>query len=372
MSYKRGKSWVIDIELGGERINRKGGSTKKEADALEADLKSAYRRKRLNLEAIKGDYVPVLFGVLAVDYFEHAKLTKHPRTYDMEKSYYSVHLSTCLNGKLFDQINNELLLTLQGHLKKSLANRSVNICIGIVRKIINHAVTKKAVEKPVLKYPLLRESKKLHAFLTFDEYERLSKSPEGGMIVKRIIVGRNTGMRPAELAYLTTHDLDFENRTIKIQGKKGIWQPKTNEERLIPMNETTFNVLKDLCQEKRKGPWIFSKRKQPIVDIGKSLANAARAAEIARNVTPNMLRHTFATHALMKGADLKSVQTLMGHADIETTAKYLHSIREYEQKAVNLLEDKNCPDKLPTSGKKKSRSKTGSNRCVSKKAGDGI
>jgi len=350
--YRRGKSWYIDLVLSGERINRKGGETKKEALDLEAELKTEHRHKRLNLQAIRDNAGPVLFAVLAAMYFAHIKKIYKPRTYASENSYYNVHLEKHLHDKIIDQIDNTLLLKIQGTLKESLANRSVNICIGIVRKIINHAITNQMIDRPTLKFPRLKESKKLHAFLTFEEYDRLSRSPEGGLTIQRIIVGRNTGMRPAELAYLTWDDVNFDTGDLKIQGKKGIWQPKTSEERIIPMNGQVVAILSQMALSKRH-KWVFGKNGKPVVDIGKTLTAAAKAAKITRNVTPNMLRHTFATHALMKGADLKSVQTLMGHTDIETTARYLHSIKEYERKAVNLLGSENSCDIFATSGKKK-------------------
>lgn len=318
--YRRGKSWYINITMNGVRINRKAGTTRKEAIEVQDEIRTSVRKRKLKIEEIRQTTTEYAFSELATEYFSHCKSIKAKRTYEMEKSYYDVHIAPHVADKLMSAIDNELLLTLQGILKQRLANRSVNICIGIVRKIVNHAVVKKYFDDPGLKYPHLKESKKLHAFLTFEEYERLIAIQDAEFIINRIIVGRNTGMRPAELAFLAWDDVNFDTKDIKIQGKKGIWQPKTSEERVIPMNNQVVAILSRM-KLSGNGRWVFGKNGKPIIDIGKSLATAAEKAGITRKVTPNMLRHTFATHALMKGADLKSVQMLMGHTEIETTVK---------------------------------------------------
>jgi site-specific recombinase XerC len=81
--------------------------------------------------------------------------------------------------------------------------------------------------------------------------------------------------------------------------------------------------------------------------IRRALQTAAKNAGLSKRVTPNMLRHTFGTHALLNGGDLISVKELMGHKNILTTEKYLHSIQEYNKKTVELLDDEDEDDGFP-------------------------
>ncbi len=187
-----------------------------------------------------------------------------------------------------------------------------------------------------LKYPMLDEPKKKHAFLTFEEFDALKEGVTYDLGLKRMLFGRLTGMRPAELTYLTWNDIDFHLKTVKVQAKEE-WRPKTNEERVIPLSRNALGILQELY-EKRKGRWVFSTSDRPVKSIRTALKTAAKKAGLSKRVSPNMLRHTFATHALLKGADLESVREIMGHKDIATTQKYLHSIQEHLRKTVENLD----------------------------------
>jgi integrase/recombinase XerD len=140
-----------------------------------------------------------------------------------------------------------------------------------------------------------------------------------------VLFGVLTGMRPAELAYLTWNDVDLHTKTVKIQGKEG-FKPKTSQERIIPLCSTAFEILQELYQN-RKSKWVFSNTDKPVLSIKKSLKTAARKAGITRPVSPNMLRHTFATTALMAGVNVMEVKEIMGHSQIGTTTRYLQHYR---------------------------------------------
>ncbi len=239
-----------------------------------------------------------------------------------------------------NDITNKTLLDYQRKKKKEgYSNRTVNIHIGLVRKILNYAADSEYIEKPELKYPMLSEPKKHHAFLTLKEFDRLIKHITYPLAYKRVVFARATGMRPKELSYLTWSDVDLDTRTVKIQAKEG-FIPKAKLERVIPLNDTAYDILLSL-RKNRASSYVFSEKDKPCLSIRRSLDFAAKKAGIEKKVTPNMLRHTFATHALLKGADLRSVQELMGHSDIATTNKYLHAIKEQLSKSVKLLDDKN-------------------------------
>lgn len=149
----------------------------------------------------------------------------------------------------------------------------------------------------------------------------------------------NTGMRRGELLHLEWKDVDFERRVILIR-KKPFWHPKTTE-RDIPMNATAYQLLLDLSGQRRKdSTFVF-----PAEDGTPYHRNRLRVLLIAAckkaglpDVTKlHSLRHTFASHLVMSGVDLPTVQRLMGHADIETTMIYSHLASSHINAAVEKL-----------------------------------
>ena len=341
--YRRGSSWYIDIHLGGVRINRKAGDCKKHAKNAEAELKTKFRLKQLHITDIQND---VTFGLAANEYLDHIRKTRSVRTFEMDSTDYNKHLKSVFGHWLLQDINNNMVLAFQGSQKSSgYANRTVNIHMGLIRKIMNYAKDNKYITTVDLKYPMLPESKKQHAFLTEEEFAILKQNISYDLAVKRVIFGKNTGMRPAELTFLEWNDVHFRLKTVKVQAKKE-WKPKTSEERTIPLNSTSLRILEELYK-KKKGRWVFSNSERPVKSIRKAMDTAAKKAGLTKRVTPNMLRHTFATHALMLGADLVSVQEILGHSDIGTTQKYLHAIKESLRKTVEIVDDeaRNCTAK---------------------------
>lgn len=201
---------------------------------------------------------------------------------------------------------------------------------------MNFAVTYEYIGDVKIKYPMLREVKKVHAFVPDPEYKQLVDNITDDLTKKRVIFAKNTGLRPAELTYLTWDDVIFDHKIVIIQGKDN-WKPKTEEERIVQLNNTAYNVLLELAKTK-KSRWVFSGTDKPVKSIRRSLATASSRIGV-KKVTPNMLRHTFATQTLLRGGDIISLKGLMGHTDIKTTEGYLHAIAEYQRKTVELLDE---------------------------------
>lgn len=146
-------------------------------------------------------------------------------------------------------------------------------------------------------------------------------------------------MRKSELQNLEWKDIDFNRRKIKI-GVKEAWRPKTDE-RQIPINNGLFGLLKKHKEKNKKGSLVFHDGKgSPIENnrLRKRLMRLTKRCGFPEVTKLHTLRHTFASHLVMKGVDLPTVKKLMGHADIETTMIYSHLTDEHVDKAVEKLE----------------------------------
>lgn len=185
------------------------------------------------------------------------------------------------------------------------------------------------------------------------------------MGLKRIIVGRHTGLRPGELTYLAWSDVSFEMKTITVRSKPDVgWIIKTKEQRVVPLGNDAIKILKELYKT-RKSRWVFSETDKPVKSIRRALRTAARNAGISKRVTPNMLRHTFATHALAKGSSVREVQEILGHSDSATTDKYLHAMQDHLRSAVEGL-DRPTGNQILNMAKRKAK-KTTTKKNIKKK-----
>ena len=140
-----------------------------------------------------------------------------------------------------------------------------------------------------------------------------------------------TGLRASELTGLTTEGLDMELGVVRVLGKGG-------KERLVPLGREARRWVKRYVAEAREG--FAHGRPNPLLFLSRSggrltpmglwglVRRHAVAAGIEKVLTPHVLRHSFASHLLERGADLRALQAMLGHADISTTQIYTHVTRE--------------------------------------------
>lgn len=139
-----------------------------------------------------------------------------------------------------------------------------------------------------------------------------------------------TGLRVSELVSLTVYDVDFYNAFLRIKGKG-------SKERIVPINNASLKYLKLyldrrclLLKRKTSDELFLNARGEGISRQGffKNLKKILAKKEMPTNISPHSLRHSFATHLIENGADLRSVQTMLGHSDITTTKIYTHISNE--------------------------------------------
>ena len=177
----------------------------------------------------------------------------------------------------------------------------------------------------------------LPAVLTVAEIDRLLAAPTPdeplGMRDRALLeLAYATGARVSELVGVGVQDISFEDGVVRLFGKGA-------KERLVPVGRRALGAVALYVREVRptldrgkgRGRVFLNARGTPLSRVGAwgIIKQAAKGAGLAKRVTPHTLRHTFATHLLEGGADLRAVQEMLGHADLATTQIYTHVDREY-------------------------------------------
>jgi integrase/recombinase XerD len=195
----------------------------------------------------------------------------------------------------------------------------------------------RVMEDPSDRLESPRRGRTLPPTLSVSEMERLLASPQ----VDEPLAWRDrallelaygAGLRVSELCGLGLTDLLLTENLVRIFGKGG-------KERLVPIGRSVIGAVSVYLHTKRpaldrgksKGRVLLNARGEPLSRVGAwgIVKRASRRAGIAKRVTPHTLRHSFATHLLEGGADLRAVQEMLGHADLSTTQIYTHVDREY-------------------------------------------
>lgn len=182
------------------------------------------------------------------------------------------------------------------------------------------------------KLPLARKSLKLPVVLSRDEIGRMIESTNNLKHRLVIMLLYYAGLRLDEARNLKWQHLDFDREIIHLKIAKG------DKERVVFLHEKLADLLK-MYGTKGEGLIFISRRdgkynKRTIQQIIKS---TSEKAGIKKNVTPHTLRHSFATHLLESGADIRYIQQLLGHKDLKTTQIYTHVANKDIKKLANLL-----------------------------------
>ncbi|MCX7845033.1 MAG: tyrosine recombinase [Dictyoglomaceae bacterium] len=182
--------------------------------------------------------------------------------------------------------------------------------------------------------------KRLPNFLSQEEIEKLLSLPSLEKILEirdRAIIEilYATGIRVGELTKIRDKDINWELREIKVFGKR-------SRERIVVLGEETLQILRFYYERVRPkllktdtNIFFLNAKGKPLSDRGVRLIISKYSTMLKRKFTPHTLRHTFATHLLEGGADLRVVQELLGHVRISTTQIYTHITKEQIQKVYS-------------------------------------
>ncbi|MBM3246670.1 MAG: tyrosine recombinase XerC [Candidatus Omnitrophica bacterium] len=211
--------------------------------------------------------------------------------------------------------------------EKNLGSRSLNRHLSSLRSFFKF-LTREGLLKsnPILSLSSPKQEKHLPQFMTEEEVSKLIEAvlpkDERGLRDRAILeTFYSTGIRISELVGLNNQDVDFISGIAKVMGKG-------KKERLVPIGEQAISAIRDYLKKRSKqtSALFLNKNGKRLTVRGVRLITGKylRLAGIKQGVSPHTLRHSFATHLLNRGADLRSVQELLGHANLSTTQIYTH------------------------------------------------
>ena len=217
-----------------------------------------------------------------------------------------------------------------------MANRrigapTINAAVAALRFFFN--VT---LERPELAHHLAGVHKPRRAPVVLDQEEvaRLLEAAPGLKYKAAFGVAYGAGLRVSEVVALKVSDIDSKRMTLRVEQGKG------QRDRYVMLSPQLLEWLRDWWRAARPQAWLFPGQNpvNPMSarQLSRVVSDAARAAGIAKRVSPHTLRHSFATHLLEQNVDIRVIQVLLGHAKLETTALYTRV-------AVNTIRDVASP-----------------------------
>lgn len=221
--------------------------------------------------------------------------------------------------------------------RKGLDSRSVARHLVAVRGFFRFLLMEEMIQRDPagdIESPKFRQS--LPDFLSLEEVDKLLRQPDVSAVIglrdrTMIELMYSTGLRVSELCGLRVADVQMDEGCIRCIGKG-------NKERIVPVGRQALMGVQEYLRKSR--PELLGDRSSPYLFLNragsklaremfwKTLGGYGRKAGLRKSLSPHMLRHSFATHLLDRGADLRSVQMMLGHSDISTTQIYTHVVEE--------------------------------------------
>lgn len=242
-------------------------------------------------------------------------------------------------GKPPDKLGPEHLRSYQAYLlrERKLCPGSVEQHVAALRFFFIRTLHRHEFRQ-FLPYPKVR--RKLPNILSQEEVTRLINASSSLFERTLLMVLYGTGMRRAELARLKIADIDSQRMILHVVDGKG------HKDRDLPLSPALLETLRAYWRWLKPRTYLFPSRtrrdsEQPITDktVWRTCTEAAKRAGIRKRVAPHLVRHSWATHLLEAGTDLRTIQLLLGHEDLETTARYLHLSRKHLQQVANPIEE---------------------------------
>jgi integrase len=350
MSIKQRKdsgSWlvhVVAVQPDGTKVEiRKTlpGVNKREAQQFHDNLRASIVAGAYKKQVEAAPEVPT-FEAFAKDFLDgYATANNKPSAVAAKEGILRNHLIPAFGKMQLDRIGPKDIEAFKGRgLKAGTKGKTLNNQLSVLRKMLSVAVEWRLIER----VPLVRRAKAVKPtvdFLTFAEADQLVAASDDQWR-PIITVALRTGLRIGELMALSWSDVDLQSRqlTVRHSNWKGqVTSPKSGRTRVIDLGEGAVAAFQAQPRV-LKSSLVFGRSDGKPYTYDACVAGLDRAWKKAglRSVRWHKLRHTFASHLVMRGADLKVVQECLGHSTMEMTMQYAHLSPKAKKHAVALLD----------------------------------
>ena len=266
------------------------------------------------------------------------------QSYQNDLSQFQYFLAENFQGKLDQASHLEIRSWIISLIEKGIQPRSVNRKVASLRSVYRFLMRREVIEKdPVWKISALKSSKDLPHFVQENEMLKIldqfefENDFEGWRDRAILEVLYGTGIRLAELLNLKDHDVDLKSGKLKVLGKR-------NKERIIPMPDALVPVIQQYINVRnmqvksaKSSNLLVTEKGKPVYAmlVYRTVKKYLGLFTNSDKQSPHVLRHTFATHLLNKGAELNAVKDLLGHANLAATQVYTHNSLEKLKKTFD-------------------------------------
>lgn len=238
-----------------------------------------------------------------------------------------------------DQFTEEKLIDYISFNKLSCSNRTINIRIGNLRRLFRHAGINTQIFS---KIPKMKEIKRTYNMLSLKQIKEIRNyaySMNSDLLNNLLhqavlLLLMETGVRRKELCLIEKDNVDINNRTILLTNTK------TSQERLVMFKEKTVPIIKKLLELKTNHKYLLHNKlkNRPVneEDIIYIVSHKTKNDLGYKSLHPHMFRHSLASIMIMNNASLNVVQELLGHENIQTTERYLHTTKKYVKNTYDL------------------------------------
>lgn len=297
-----------------------------------------YKRAQEALAARKGEIVQGRFGLkgekpslrlrdFSNRYLEYSRTNKKSH----ERDFHSLkHLNAYFGNKRLAEITPWLIEKYKRKRSKEAKPATVNRELACLKHLFSMAIKwNEATDNPVRKVKLFKEKNESLRYLSIGEISRLVDHCNDDL-KPIVITAIHTGMRKGELLNLTWDMVDLHQNMITLA------DTKNDEVRKIPMTGKLTELFESL-KLSDGNRWVFKKRDGTRYKNFQEAFQRAKKKAGLSDIKFHTLRHTFASHMVMSGADLVTVKELLGHKSIKMTMRYSHLSQEHKRKAIRVL-----------------------------------
>ncbi|MFZ5433249.1 MAG: tyrosine-type recombinase/integrase [Calditrichota bacterium] len=330
---KKGRVYFLDILHEGRRKKHALGVVSlKEAKAAAAKV------ERELLTNGWGEKVPQSrsYEQFVIEYLAVSKARKAYNTFRTDRDSLNA-FGSIAQGMLLEQITTDNLEQFRMQSLKRIKPSSVNVALRHLKAAFAWAHRRGYINSdPAIGVKLNRIATNTHLrFLKEEEIQRLRNVIGDDVALRRFVdFALWTGLRRDEIVHLQWSDIDLERRTITVQNKKD-FHTKSGKSRVVPINPQLSAMLTEMQNGKiGDDDRVFDVN---YWTIGKQFRAAAKRTGLDGHVSLHILRHTFASHLVMQGVDLPSVQAILGHHSVSVTMIYSHLTPGHLAKTVEKL-----------------------------------